>query len=150
MPKEWLYEYCLKIENVHNSTTGTVKKLVPDLMNKNDYVVHYRNLQQWLELGMKLKKIIRILKLKQSDWMRPYIDFNTHRKTISNNGARKNFFKLMNTIVYGKTMENWRKRIKKSVVKNSQDFIKYDQDLHVLIGKYLKTIYLQFMKKKYL
>ena len=46
MPKEWLYEYCLKIENVHNSTTGTVKKLVPDLMNKNDYVVHYRNLQQ--------------------------------------------------------------------------------------------------------
>ena len=61
IPKEW---YCLKIANVHNITTGTVKKLVPNLMNKNNYVIHYRNLQQCLELQMKLKKIHRILKFK--------------------------------------------------------------------------------------
>ena len=73
---------------------------------------------------MKLKKIHRILKFKQSDWMRPYIDFNT-KKTIPNSEADKNFFKLMNNSVYGKTMENLRKRIKIRVVKNSQDFIKY-------------------------
>ena len=57
--------------------------------------------------------------------MRPYIDFNTQKRTISNNEADKNFFKLMNNSVYGKTMENLRKRIKIRVVKNSQDFIKY-------------------------
>ena len=125
IPKEWLSDYCLKIANVHNITTGTVKKLVPNLMNKNNYVIHYRNLQQCLELGMKLKKIHRILKFKQSDWMRPYIDFNTQKRTISNNEADKNFFKLMNNSVYGKTMENLRKIIKIRVVKNSQDFIKY-------------------------
>ena len=52
----------------------------------------YRNLQQCLELGMKLKKIHRILKFKQSDWMRPYMDFNTQNRTISNNEVDKNFF----------------------------------------------------------
>ena len=46
-------KYHLKIANAHNITTGTIKKLVPNLMNKNNYVIHYRNLQQCLELGMK-------------------------------------------------------------------------------------------------
>ena len=71
IPKEWLSDYCLKIANVLNITTGTVKKLVPNLMNKNNYVIYYRNLQQCIELGMKLKKIHRILKFKQKDWMKP-------------------------------------------------------------------------------
>ena len=57
--------------------------------------------------------------------MRSYIDFKTQKRTISNNEADKNFFKLMNNSVYGKTMENLRKRIKIKVAKNSQDFIKY-------------------------
>ena len=94
-------------------------------MNKNNYVIHYRNLQQCLELGMELKKIHRILKFKQNNWMRPYIVFNTQKGMISNNKADKNFFKLMNNSVYSKTMENLRKRIKIRVVKNSQEFIKY-------------------------
>ena len=92
IPKERLFDYCLKIRNVHNITTGTAKKLVPNLMNKNNYFIHYRNLQQCRELEMKLKKIHRILKFKQSKWMRPYIGFNTQKGTISNNEADKNFF----------------------------------------------------------
>ena len=58
IPKEWLSDHCLKIANVHNITTATVKKLVPNLMNKNNYVIHYRNLQQCLELEMKSKKYV--------------------------------------------------------------------------------------------
>ena len=50
IPKEWLSDYCLEIANAHNITTGTVKKILPNLMNKNNYVIHYRNLQQCLEL----------------------------------------------------------------------------------------------------
>ena len=99
IPREWLSNYCLKIASAHNITTGTVKKLVPNLMNKNNYVIHYRNLQQCLELGMKLKKIHRTLKFKPSDWMRTYIDFNTQKRTISNNEADTNLSKLMNNSV---------------------------------------------------
>ena len=91
-------------------------------MNKNNYAIHYRNLQQCLELGMKLKKIHRILKFKQSDWMRPYIDFDIDKTKESTNEF---FFKLMNNLVYSKTIENLRKRIKIRVVKNSPEFIKY-------------------------
>ena len=74
---------------------------------------------------MKLNKIHRILKFKQSDWMKPYIGFNTDKRTISNKESDKNFFKLMNNLVYDKFVENLRKRIKIRVVNNSQDFIKY-------------------------
>ena len=108
IPKEWLSDYCLEIANAHNITTGKVKKLVPNLMNKNNDVIHYGNLQQCLELG----KIHRILKFKQKDWMKPYIDFNTERRKEATNEADKNHFKLLNNAVYGKTMENMKKRIK--------------------------------------
>ena len=93
-------------------------------MNKNNYVIHYRNFQQCLELGMKLKKILKILKFKQKNWMKLYIDFNTQKRKETTNEA-DNHFKLLNNAVYGKTMENMRKRIKIRIVKNSQDFIKY-------------------------
>ena len=53
---EWLSNYCLEIANEHNISTGTTKKLVTDLMDKNNYVIYYRNLQRCLELGMKFKK----------------------------------------------------------------------------------------------
>ena len=79
IPKEWLSDYCLKIANAHNITTGTVTTLVPNLMNNNNYVIHYRNLQQCLGLGMNLKKIHRILKFKQKDWMN-HILILTHNK----------------------------------------------------------------------
>ena len=64
IPNEWLSDYSLDKENAHNITTGTVKKLVTNLMNKNNYMIYYRNLQQCLELGMKLKKMHIVLKVK--------------------------------------------------------------------------------------
>ena len=62
---------------INEIKVGDVKKLFPDLGNKTNYVVHYKNLQLYLSLGMKLTKTHRIIKFKQSDWMKKYIDFNT-------------------------------------------------------------------------
>ena len=70
IPKEWLSKYCSEIANAHNITTGKVKKLVPNLMNKNNCVIHYRNLQQCLELGMRLKKIHSVLKKEKKQLMK--------------------------------------------------------------------------------
>ena len=81
-------------------------------MDKYNYVIHYRNLQQCLVLGMKFKKIHRILKLKQSDQMKSYINFNTQKRNKSINESDKTCFKLMNNAIYGKTMENMKQQSK--------------------------------------
>ena len=74
-------------------------------------MLYYKNLHLYLSLGMKLTKIYRVLKIKQPDWMEKYIDFSTGKRTNAANSFEKKFFKLMINSVYGKTMENFRKRI---------------------------------------
>ena len=106
-----LLGYCKKIANKYKIKAGDTKKLIPNLGKKTKYVLHYRNLQLYLSLGMKLTKIHGILKFKQSDWMKKYVDFNTKKRMNATNDFEKDFFKLMINSVYGKIMESLRKRI---------------------------------------
>ena len=85
------------------------KKLVCNLYNNKEYVVHINSLKQALNHGLKLKKIHRIIELNQKAWLKPYIDMNTEVRKLARNGFEKDLFKLMNNSVFGKTMENIRK-----------------------------------------
>ena len=103
---DMLSKYCKEIADTYEIKVGDVKKLIPNLGNKTKYVLHYKNLQLYLSLGMKLTKIHRVLEFKQSDWMKKYIDFNTKKRMNAANDFEKDFFELMISSGYGKTMEN--------------------------------------------
>ena len=101
-----------------------VKKLIPNLRDKNNYVVHYKTLMQYLNLGMELKKIHRGIKFVECDFLKPYIDMNTNLRTQAKNNFEKDFFKLMNNSVFGKTMENIRNRVNIKLTTTGEQFKK--------------------------
>ena len=117
--------YCKSIADKYDIKVGDIKKLISNLGNKNKYVLHYKNLHLYLSLKIKLTKIHRVLKFKQSVWMKKYIGFNTKKRMCATNDFEKDFLKLMINSVYGKTMENLRKRISIRFVNNKKDFLKY-------------------------
>jgi len=94
------------------------KKLILSVRDKKHYVVHIRNLKYYLEMGLKLTEIHRTIKFKQSEWLKPWIDFNTDKRKQATNEFYKDLFKLMNNAVFGKTMENVRGHMEFELVDN--------------------------------
>ena len=91
IPYDMLSNYCKKIASEDGIKVGDVKKLIPNLGNKSNYVLHYGIIQLYLSLGIRLTKIHRVLKFKQSDWMKKYINFNTEKRTKAANSLEKYF-----------------------------------------------------------
>ena len=110
-------KYPRELHNLHNDLpfmckkirVSRVEKLVPNLHDKKKYVIHVKTLKQALDHGLVLEKIHRVIQLKQFAWMKKYIEFNTRLRTVAKNNFEKNFYKLMNNSVFGKTMENIRR-----------------------------------------
>ena len=122
-------EYPENLHDLHNDypfcperveCKNGVEKLIPNLRDKKKYVIHYKNLIQCLRAGMKLKKIHRGIKFVESEWMKPYIDKNTNLRAKAKNNFEKDFFKLMNNSVFGKTMENIRNRVDVKLVNTKE------------------------------
>ena len=100
-----------------------VEKLVTNLHDKTEYVIHIRNLKQGLNHGLILKKLYRVIKFNQKAWLKPYIDMNTKLRQKARNDFEKDFFKLMNNVVFGKNMENVRKQRNIKLVKQKLEEI---------------------------
>ena len=122
-------EYPENLHDLHNDypfcpervkCKNGVEKLIPNLRDKTKYVIHYKNLIQCLKAGLKLKKIHNGIKFIESAWLKPYIDKNTNLRTQAKNEFEKNFFKLMNNSVFGKTMENIRNHVDVKLVNTKE------------------------------
>ena len=110
-------KYPKRLHNLHSNLSflpeimkiNKCNKLVYNLYDKKNYVVHLRDSKKALNHGLVLKKVHRIIKFDQKAWLKPYIDMNTKLRTEAQSDYEKDFFKLMNNSVFGKTMENVRK-----------------------------------------
>ena len=88
--------------------TGKVEKLICSIEDKEKYVIHIRTLKQTLNHGLKLKTVHRVIQFNQRAWLKPYISMNTNKRNEAKNKFEKDFSKLMNNSVFGKTIENVR------------------------------------------
>ena len=87
--KEMLSPYCESVREKFNISIGQVHKLIPTLNKKEKYVLHYRNLQLYTDVGLKVKKVHRVLEFNQSPWLRQYIDFNTQKRTKTKTHSKR-------------------------------------------------------------
>jgi len=132
---------------------STIAKLIPNLNNKKKYIVHYDNLKLYESLGLKITKIHRGIKFNESTWLKKYIDLNTGLRTKANNDFEKDFFKLMNNSVFGKTMENIENYVDIRLVTDEKQGIKlvakpnfdrstiFDENLVAIHMKKIKLFY---------
>ena len=118
--KEWMSDYQKSLIKDLDLAPPDSKKLLLTLEDKKNYVVHYRNLQFYLKQGMKLKRMHRVLEFEQERWMEPYIWMNTEFRKNAKSDFEKNFYKLMNNSVFGKTMENLRNHVDIKIVRNNE------------------------------
>ena len=139
-----------------NYKESTVQKLCLTFDDKINYVVNYRYLKLCLSLGMELLKVNKVLQYTQTDFLKSYIEKNTNLRTQAKNEFEKDFYKLMNNSVFGKTMENVRNRINFRLIstaeealnaKNMKKFTTFDEHL---VGLHIKKTSVTLNKPIYL
>ena len=149
-------QYLEKLHELHNDLPflpermkiEKVEKLVANLHDKTEYVIHIRNLKQALNHGLVLKKVHRVIKFNQNAWLKPYIDMNTDLRKKAKNDFETDFLKLINNAVFGKTMENVRKHraIKLVTTEERRNYLVSEPNYHTT--KFFTEHLLAIEKKK--
>ena len=160
-------EYPKDLHDLHNdyplapelTEVNKIEKLIPNLNNKTNYIIHHKPLKLYEKLGLRITKIHRGIKFVESNWLEPYIMKNTNLRMQGKNNFEKDFFKLMNNSVFGKTMENIRNRVDIHLVtdeKQASKFISKPNYQHQMIfcdnlaAIHMKKTHLVFNKPVYL
>ena len=138
--------YPEKLHELHNDLSFLleiikIEKIVANLHDKTEYVIHTKNLKQALIHRLVLKKVYKVIKLTQNSLLKPYIDMNTDGRKKAKNDFEKDFFKLMNCAVFGKTMGNVSKyrKIKLVTTKRRKNYLVSEPNYYTT--KFLQKIY---------
>ena len=125
-------------------------KLVCNLYDNNNYVVHIRSLKQKLDNRLILRKVHRVILFNQEAWLQEYIDMNTELRKQAKNDFEKDFFKLRNNCVFGKTMENIRKRnnIKLVTTDKKRNQLVSEPNYHAIKGFSENLVAIEIKKPK--
>ena len=154
-------EYPEHLHDLHNDyplapervTVNKVEKLIPNLNDKTKYVIHHETLKLYLSLGLKLTKIHRGITFDECAWLKPYIDLNTDLRAKATNDFEKDFFKLMNNSVFGKTMENIRNRVDIRLVTREYQakrlMCRPNYQHHTIFSKNLATVHMKKVSLKF-
>ena len=126
-----------------------VEKLLTDLHDKTEYVIHIRNLNQALNHRLIFKKVYRVIKFNQKAWLKPYIDINTKLRQKAKKNFEKDFFKLMNYAVFGETMKNVRKHrnIKLITTETKRNYLVSEPNYHTTKKYILENLLAIRMRK---
>jgi hypothetical protein len=144
---KWMSDYQLDLQKKLNIKSKS-DKLVPHLMDHKNYCIHYRNLKYLVGLGIKIGPVHNIVSFKQKPWLKPYIEFNTEMRKQAKNEFEKDFFKLMNNSVFGKTMENVKNRVNIHATTSDKNAVKWFSKVNLKNAKYFSGLYLIEMYKK--
>src|SRR5215216_3883257 len=141
--KDWLSPYNAEfVEQLNGGRFSATKKLVPHLRPRKNYVIHYQELQYYVKLGMIVDEVSEILSFDQTNWLEPYISFNTEKRNEAKKAGNtflSDFFKLLNVSVYDKTMKNINERDEKAFLnKVRKPSFKYTRQLGpTLVGVHM-------------
>ncbi|KAL4123290.1 hypothetical protein QTP88_015488 [Uroleucon formosanum] len=124
-------------------------KLMTTFEKKKNYIAHYRSLQQAIKNVLIVEKVHRVLQFKQSDWLAKYIELNTETRKKAKNDFEKEFFKIMNNAVFGKTMQSKRKEMKMELVSGFAELdisrnLMYDYHYYLMKNHYNDRIKLLY------
>ena len=122
IPENNLSEYQTYLNNKLNIKYNEKdKKLILDLLPKKNYKIYYKNLEYYMKLGVKVKKVYKILTFDEKPFLKEYIDLNTELRKNSKNDLEKDLFKLMNNAIFGKSMENVLNRSNIKLINNDPE-----------------------------
>ena len=149
---EWFSDFQKEVGTtnnvIRNGKYNGSDKLIPHLMKHERYVIHYRNLKFIKSLGVKITNLNKVISFDQKEWLKPYIDFNTDKRKEAKNEFEKDFFKLMNNSVFGKTMENVKNRIELKLTTDNERAIKWFSKLEFKNSKFFDGLHMIEMFKK--
>ena len=117
---DWLSDYQVNLRERHNLPPSKVPKLLQTFFDKDHYVLHYKLLKLYVNLGLVVRKMHGVLQFTQNNWLTPYITLNSEKRQAASNKFEESFYKLMNNAVYGKNCESKRRRIKIELTRDAR------------------------------